>query len=48
MTIPARSNVPVRIAFDDFSRRAVYHCHILDHEDSELMVIINANRQQLM
>ena len=34
VNIPALSTVRVRIAFDDFSGRTVYHCHILDHEDS--------------
>ena len=43
VNIPARSTVRVRIAFDDFSGRTVYHCHILDHEDSGMMGIINAN-----
>ncbi|WP_105036501.1 multicopper oxidase family protein [Cryobacterium aureum] len=43
VNIPARSTVRVRIAFDDFSGRTVYHCHILDHEDSGMMGIITAN-----
>ena len=43
VNIPARSTVRVRIAFDDFSGRSVYHCHILDHEDSGMMGIITAN-----
>jgi FtsP/CotA-like multicopper oxidase with cupredoxin domain len=43
VNIPARSSVRVRIAFDDFSGRTVYHCHILDHEDSGMMGIITAN-----
>ncbi|TFB64999.1 multicopper oxidase family protein, partial [Cryobacterium sp. Hz9] len=37
VNIPARSTVRVRIAFDDFSGRTVYHCHILDHEDSGMI-----------
>ena len=37
----AASNV-VRIAFDDFTGRTVYHCHILDHEDRGMMGVIEA------
>lgn len=40
--VPARSNVRVRIAFDDFTGKTVYHCHILDHEDSGMMGLIEA------
>ncbi|TQO18888.1 FtsP/CotA-like multicopper oxidase with cupredoxin domain [Rhodoglobus vestalii] len=43
VNVPARSSTRVRIAFDDFSGRTVYHCHILDHEDDGMMGIINAN-----
>jgi FtsP/CotA-like multicopper oxidase with cupredoxin domain len=43
VNIPARSSMRVRIAFDDFSGRTVYHCHILDHEDSGMMGVITAN-----
>lgn len=43
VNIPARSTTRVRIAFDDFSGKTVYHCHILDHEDNGMMGIINAN-----
>jgi len=32
----------VRIAFDDFTGKTVYHCHILDHEDGGMMGIVNA------
>lgn len=40
VNVPARGSVRVRIAFDDFSGRSVYHCHILDHEDSGMMGVI--------
>lgn len=43
VNIPARSTTRVRIAFDDFSGRTVYHCHILDHEDNGMMGIINTS-----
>jgi len=42
VNIPARSTTRVRIAFDDFGGRTVYHCHILDHEDAGMMGIIQA------
>ncbi|MCY7403359.1 MAG: multicopper oxidase family protein [Cryobacterium sp.] len=42
VNIPARSTVRVRVAFDDFRGRTVYHCHILDHEDAGMMGIIQA------
>lgn len=37
VNVPARSRVTVRIAFEDFGGRTVYHCHILDHEDRGMM-----------
>ncbi|MGV8856916.1 multicopper oxidase family protein [Rhodoglobus sp.] len=43
VNIPARSTTRVRIAFEDFSGKTVYHCHILDHEDNGMMGIITAN-----
>ena len=35
--VPARGQVTVRIRFDDFGGRTVYHCHVLDHEDHGMM-----------
>ncbi|GAA5141695.1 hypothetical protein GCM10023320_81060 [Pseudonocardia adelaidensis] len=40
INVPARSNVTPRIAFDTFTGRTVYHCHILDHEDRGMMAVI--------
>ncbi len=37
VNVPARSRVKVRVAFEDFGGRTVYHCHILDHEDRGMM-----------
>lgn len=37
VNVPARSQVTVRIPFEDFGGRTVYHCHILDHEDRGMM-----------
>jgi FtsP/CotA-like multicopper oxidase with cupredoxin domain len=42
VNIPARSDVTVRIAFDGFAGRTVYHCHILDHEDNGMMGVLEA------
>ncbi|MDP3208718.1 MAG: multicopper oxidase family protein [Rhodoglobus sp.] len=42
VNVPANANVRVRIPFDDFTGKTVYHCHILDHEDLGMMGIINA------
>lgn len=42
VNVPARSSVRVRIAFDDFPGRTVYHCHILDHEDAGMMAVVDA------
>lgn len=33
VNVPARGQVKVRAAFEDFGGRTVYHCYILDHED---------------
>jgi FtsP/CotA-like multicopper oxidase with cupredoxin domain len=43
VNIPARSAVAVRIAFDGFGGRTVYHCHILDHEDRGMMGVVEAS-----
>ena len=40
VTIPAGGQSVVRIAFDDFTGRTVYHCHILDHEDAGMMGVV--------
>ena len=37
VNVPARSQVKVRVAFEDFGGKTVYHCHILDHEDRGMM-----------
>ncbi|MGK0716320.1 multicopper oxidase family protein [Leucobacter sp. W1153] len=41
--VPEFSSVTVRINFDRFPGRTVYHCHILDHEDLGMMGIIEAS-----
>ncbi|TFD12562.1 multicopper oxidase family protein, partial [Cryobacterium sp. TMT1-21] len=42
VNLPARGSARVRIAFDDFTGRTVYHCHILDHEDLGMMGVVEA------
>ena len=42
VNVPARSSTRVRIAFDHFTGKTVYHCHILDHEDSGMMGVVDA------
>ena len=42
VNVPAGSSAKVRIAFDDFAGRTVYHCHILDHEDHGMMAVVEA------
>lgn len=42
VNVPALSRVKVRVAFDNFPGRAVYHCHILDHEDNGMMGVVDA------
>jgi FtsP/CotA-like multicopper oxidase with cupredoxin domain len=44
VNVPARSDVTVRVAFDEFGGRTVYHCHILDHEDNGMMGVVEAQR----
>lgn len=43
VNIPARSEVTVRIPFEDFQGRTVFHCHILDHEDRGMMATVQAS-----
>lgn len=42
VNVPAFGEVTVRVAFDDFAGRTVYHCHILDHEDLGMMGTLEA------
>jgi FtsP/CotA-like multicopper oxidase with cupredoxin domain len=40
VNVPARNSSTVRIAFDTYTGRTAYHCHILDHEDNGMMGVI--------
>ena len=42
VNVPAVGEVTVRIAFDGFGGRTVYHCHILDHEDLGMIGVVEA------
>jgi FtsP/CotA-like multicopper oxidase with cupredoxin domain len=44
VNVPAHSQTTVRIAFDRYPGTAVYHCHILDHEDLGMMGTVRATR----
>jgi len=37
VAVPARTNVRIIAKFEDYVGRFAYHCHILDHEDNEMM-----------
>ncbi len=41
VNVPTSSSVKVLIAFETFTGRTVYHCHILDHEDLGMMGVID-------
>jgi len=41
--LPPNSSVTVRIAFERFPGRTLYHCHILDHEDLGMMGVLEAS-----
>ena len=41
--VPRGESVRIRIPFQDFAGKTVYHCHILDHEDLGMMGIIVMN-----
>jgi FtsP/CotA-like multicopper oxidase with cupredoxin domain len=38
--VRANSRIRVRAAFRDFAGKAMYHCHILDHEDLGMMGVL--------
>lgn len=40
VNIGGYESVTIRVKFEDFIGRSVYHCHILDHEDQGMMGII--------
>jgi FtsP/CotA-like multicopper oxidase with cupredoxin domain len=45
VNVPAGESVRVRIPFRDLAGKAVYHCHILDHEDLGMMGVIETRAE---
>lgn len=43
VAVPVGSKVRIRINFADFGGKSVYHCHILDHEDTGMMGIVQVS-----
>ena len=43
VNVPARGRVGVRVPFERFSGRTVYHCHVLDHEDRGMMGVVRVS-----
>lgn len=41
VNIPMGQSVTIRIPFEDFGGKTVFHCHILDHEDLGMMANVN-------
>jgi suppressor of ftsI len=42
--LPTNTTVVVRIEFEDFVGKTVFHCHILNHEDRGMMAVIKISR----
>ncbi len=40
VSVGSYETVTIRVRFEDFTGRTVYHCHILDHEDQGMMGIL--------
>lgn len=40
VNLPAAGEVVVRVPFDDFTGKFVFHCHILFHEDNGMMAVV--------
>ncbi|MEO1209763.1 MAG: multicopper oxidase family protein [Cyanobacteria bacterium J06638_20] len=41
VSLKGYESVTIRVRFEDFVGRTVYHCHILDHEDQGMMGILD-------
>ncbi|WP_236619038.1 multicopper oxidase family protein [Acaryochloris sp. CCMEE 5410] len=40
VSVGGYESVKIRVRFEDYTGRTVYHCHILDHEDQGMMGIV--------
>jgi FtsP/CotA-like multicopper oxidase with cupredoxin domain len=38
------SRVVIEMPFTDFAGKFVFHCHILDHEDAGMMLLVDLRR----
>ncbi len=43
VTVAPNSEQRIRIDFSDYEGTTVFHCHILDHEDTGMMAVINVS-----
>ncbi len=43
VNLPSGKSVKIRIPFSDIKGTTVYHCHILDHEDTGMMGLIKVS-----
>jgi FtsP/CotA-like multicopper oxidase with cupredoxin domain len=43
--VRAGERVRVRMAFQDFTGKLMYHCHILDHEDLGMMGVLEISNE---
>jgi FtsP/CotA-like multicopper oxidase with cupredoxin domain len=44
VVLPVNGHVVIRIEFEHFTGKTVFHCHILDHEDRGMMGVIQISR----
>lgn len=40
LRVRAHETVRIRIPFRDYAGKTVYHCHVLDHEDLDMMGMV--------
>ena len=40
VSLPPNSEITIRLRFDDFDGKFVYHCHLLSHEDFGMMAVV--------
>ncbi|MEW2492735.1 multicopper oxidase family protein [Streptomyces nodosus] len=41
VNVPRRGAIVIRVHFQDFTGRTVFHCHILNHEDKGMMAVLD-------
>lgn len=40
VNVPRHSSLRIAVQFADYGGKWMYHCHILDHEDEGMMVVL--------